>query len=256
VKDPVDRVIVERQALEHGFSKSLWMSLWIHLGVVGAGLAAPFVLPRTPPIQVQDGFAVTLPRGGGGVPDAPAPKPKPAKAEPEPKKEPEPVKDPPPKPKFKPPPTKTKPKREGLPAPDARKSRRKPRATPEPAGGGVQGGTGAGSVTPGLEFAPAGPGVPGGTDEHGDWYLAGVQRKIWMLWRQQIQAGQARAVAVRFTILRDGSVTDLRVVQKSGATLLDLAAQRAVLAAAPFGPFPSHYGMSRVTIQANFKPNP
>ena len=120
----------------------------------------------------------------------------------------------------------------------------------------MQGGTGSGSVTPGLEFAPADPGVPGGTDDHGDWYLAGVQRKIWMLWRQQIQAGQARPVAVRFTILRDGSVTDLRVVQKSGATLLDLAAQRAVLAAAPFGPFPAHYGMARVTIQANFKPNP
>ena len=254
MRDPVDRVIVERQALEHGFSKSLWISLWIHLGVVGAGLAAPYVLPKAPPIQVQDGFAVTLPRGGGGVPDAPAPKPKPAKAEPEPKKEP--VKDPPPKPKFKPPPTKTKPKREGLPAPDARKSRRKPRATPEPAGGGVQGGTGAGSVTPGLEFAPASPGVPDGTDEHGDWYLAGVQRKIWMLWRQQIQAGQGtgRGSAIhdpsrRFRHGPAGRAEERRHPARPGRAARGSRGRA-------LRPFPSHYGMSRVTIQANFKPNP
>ena len=240
MKDAVDRVIVERQALEHGFGNSLWLSLWIHLGVVGGGLAAPYVLPRSPPIQVQDGFAVTLPRGGGGVPDAPAPKPK---TEPEPRKEPDPVADPPPKPKFKPPPRKTPPKREGLPAPDARKSRRKPKATPVPGG--------ASSATPGLELAPVGPGVPGGTDEHGDWYWAGVQRKIWMNWRQQIQTGQARPVSVQFTILRDGSVTGIRVVRRSGAALLDLAAQRAVLAAAPFAPLPARYEIG--PIQVNFK---
>jgi outer membrane biosynthesis protein TonB len=44
------------------------------------------------------------------------------------------------------------------------------------------------------------------------------------------------------------------VVQSSGATLLDLAAKRAVFSAAPFGPLPKDYGTNRKTIQALFKP--
>ena len=47
---------------------------------------------------------------------------------------------------------------------------------------------------------------------------------------------------------------DVKVVQSSGATLLDLAAQRAIYSAAPFGPLPKDYGTNRKTIQASFKP--
>ena len=86
--------------------------------------------------------------------------------------------------------------------------------------------------------------MPGGTDAGGDWYLAGVQQKIWMLWNQQIKAGFTQPVGVTFTILPDGSVTDVRVTQSSGASLLDMAAQRAVLNAAPFGPLPKDYGQT------------
>ena len=117
----------------------------------------------------------------------------------------------------------------------------------------MAGGTGRGTTTPGLEFGPPGPGVPGGSDT-GDYYLAGVQRKIWMIWTQQIKTGFARPVAVSFTILANGAVEDVRVVQSSGAALLDMAAQRAVMSAAPFGPLPRDYGTNRYTIQAIFKP--
>jgi TonB family protein len=110
------------------------------------------------------------------------------------------------------------------------------------------------SQTPGVEFGPPGPGVPDGTDSGGDWYLAGVQQKIWVLWNQQIKSGFTQPVAVVFTILADGSVTDVNVVQSSGATLLDLAAKRAVFSAAPFGPLPKDYGTNRKTIQALFRP--
>jgi TonB family protein len=114
--------------------------------------------------------------------------------------------------------------------------------------------TAAAPATPGLEFGPAGPGVPTGTDSGGDWYLAGVQQKIWMLWNQQIKAGFTRPIGVTFTILPDGSVTDVRVSEPSGASLLDMAAQRAILNAAPFGPLPREYGQKPRTIQAIFKP--
>jgi TonB family protein len=96
--------------------------------------------------------------------------------------------------------------------------------------------------------------VPDGTDTGGDWYLAGVQQKIWILWNQQIKSGFNRPIGVTFTIEADGKVTDVRVTQPSGASLLDMAAQRAVLNAAPFGPLPREYGTNRKTIQALFRP--
>jgi TonB family protein len=59
---------------------------------------------------------------------------------------------------------------------------------------------------------------------------------------------------VTFTILTDGSVTDVNVTQPSGVALLDMAAQRAILNAAPFGPLPREYGTNRRTIRALFRP--
>ena len=56
--------------------------------------------------------------------------------------------------------------------------------------------------------------------------------------------------------MSNGSVTDVRVVRSSGVALLDLAAQRAVDSAAPFGPLPRDYGTNRYTVQAIFKPIP
>ena len=126
--------------------------------------------------------------------------------------------------------------------------------TSAPQSGSVRGATGASSTTPGLEFGPPGVGVPDGTDTGGDWYLAGVQQKIWMIWNQQIKSGFTQPVGVTFTILADGSITDLRVTQPSGTTMIDFAAQRAVTSAAPFGPLPKDYGTNRKTIQALFKP--
>jgi protein TonB len=98
--------------------------------------------------------------------------------------------------------------------------------------------------------------VPGGNDLNGDWYIAAVQQKIWMLWTQQIKAGFTQPVTVVFTILADGSVEDVNVTQSSGATLLDMAAKRAVQTAAPFGPLPKNYGTNRYPIQAVFQPTP
>jgi TonB family protein len=117
-------------------------------------------------------------------------------------------------------------------------------------------GPGSSSGTPGLSLGlPPGPGVPEGTDSGGDWYLAGVQQKIWAIWTQQIKSGFTRPIGVSFTILADGSVSDVQVSLPSGATLLDLAAQRAILTAAPFAPLPKEYGTNRKTIQAVFQPS-
>jgi TonB family protein len=256
VNEPVARVIEERERLENGFRGSVVLSVVGHLLLAGVALAAPLLLPQEPPLKVADGFAAPLPRGGGG---APVPQQPPVSAPPE--KAPEAPAPVPEAPKVLKPPKEEAPTK-GLPDLDARKSKKK---TPEPppARGGkpekaqassAPKGTAAPSQTPGIEFGPPGPGVPEGTETGGDWYLASVQQKIWILWNQQIRAEFKTPVAIVFTILADGSVTDVKVVQSSGVTLLDLAAQRAIYSAAPFGPLPKDYGTNRKTIQASFKP--
>ena len=258
MNDPVNTQIEQRQALDRGLSAGFLLSLGGHLLLAGVAFGASAFAPREPLIKIASGFAVPLPRGGGGTPsvEPPAPAaPEPAKAEP-----PAPRPEPPPK-VVKPP--KETPKR-GLPAPDARRARARPAPTPPPragapergtgtSSGSVRGATGRASATPGIELGPPGPGVPGGADS-GDYYLASVQRKIWTLWTQQIKSGFTRPVTVSFTILANGSVEDVRVVQTSGASLLDFAAQRSVLSAAPFNPLPKDYGTNRYTIQAIFRP--
>jgi len=240
VNEAVDRLIVERGKLDSGLSSSFFVSLTAHVVLITTTIAVPLLMPRQPLLQVTNGFAVVLPRGGGGTPQPPAAKPQPKPAQPKPTAAP-----PPPK-VLKPPREQARPN--ALPEPDSR--RRARRATPAP----PKTAAAPGATTPGLEFGPAGPGVPDGTDSGGDWYLAGVQQKIWNLWNQQIKSGFNRPIGVTFTILADGDVTDVRVTQPSGVALLDMAAQRAILNAAPFGPLPREYGTNRRTIQALFRP--
>jgi protein TonB len=261
VDDPVARVLAERESMDAGFPGSVMLSLAGHLLLLGGAVIGPLLLPHEPVLRVVEGFVVALPRGGGGsaapaAPPASVPQAKPTEAPPEPVA-------PPVSKVVKPP--KEEP-RHGIPELESKRSRRKTEPPPVPRGpataansttpsaGNARGATGAATTTPGLEFAPAGLGVPDGTDSGGDWYLAGVQQKIWMIWTQQIKSGFTQPVGVSFTILADGSITDLRVTQPSGATMIDFAAQRAVTSAAPFGPLPKDYGTNRKTIQALFKP--
>ena len=254
--DAVDRVLADRQSLDRGLNGGLLVSSAAHVLLVVLAVAVPLLLPAAPPLRVQDGFVVAMPPGGGGTPNAnPAPAPvptqPPAQPEPAPPPEPEPPQPEPPK-ILKPP---KEPPKKGLSDPTASsKTRPAPSEPPRPARGGTPGGTGTSSQPLGLEFGPSGPGVPGGTDPFGDWYLAGVQRKIWMLWSQQVREAASREVVVAFTITSDGAVGDVHVTSPSGIFLLDQAAQRAVLNAAPFGPLPKDYGTNRITIRAIFRP--
>lgn len=263
MNDPVDRLLMDRARADVGFPGGLLLSLFAHILTVGAAFAAPFVFPPPPPLKVADGFAVVLPRGGGGDPTPPAPA-APANAETQTPPEAPPPVEPPPK-VLKPP---TEEPKKGLPELNPKKAPKKsektppPRRTPATATTDAKtkptagpGGTGASSQTRGFEFGPAGPGAPTGTDEAGDWYAATVIQKVSMIWGQQIRTGMTQPVVVSFTIEMDGSVSDVRLVQSCGIALLDLAAQRAVYNAAPFGPLPNYYGTNRITIpQGIFRP--
>jgi periplasmic protein TonB len=256
VIDPVDALLDERQAMDRGLPAGMLISLFAHLMLVGGAFAVVLFAPHEPPLKVVDGFVVPLPPGGLGRPNAEpaapapsaAPEPAPSEAPPAPKAEPPKVIKPP-----KPEP------RKGLPEPDARRAKPRPEPTPPARSASTSGERPAGrsTETPGFEFGPPGPGVPGGTDMMGDWYLAGVQRKVWTIWIQQVKANFTQPITVQFTILADGSLDeDVRVVQSSGVPLLDMAAKRAIYNAQPFGPLPKHYGTSRYTIQGIFRPAP
>lgn len=255
MNDPVDRLLDERLAMDRGMPGGMLISLFAHLMLVGGAFAVVLFSPHEPPLKVVDGFVVPLPPGGFGQPNAEPPAPS-AAPQTAPSEEPAPKPEPPPK-VIKPP--KPEP-RQGLPEPDARRSKARPEPTPPGRSASTSSDrpSGRSTQTPGFEFGPQpGPGVPGGTDMMGDWYLAGVQRKVWTVWMQQIKANFMQPITVQFTILADGSLDeDVRVLQSSGVPLLDLAAKRAIYNAAPFGPLPKQYGTSRFTIQGIFKPAP
>lgn len=266
MRDAVDSVIEAREALDHGFSGSLVMSGLVHSLLVGGAFLAAYLAPKEPLIRVSN-FAVMQMSGGRGnpnpAPQAPAP-PAAQPAKPAPSTAPE-----PPQQIAKPPqPT----ERQGLPEPDVKNPTTKP-AKPEPprpaprsssapstqagtpvrASGG--GGTGTSNALVGLELLPEGAGVGTGVDT-GDYYMAGVQRKIWQLWLQQVKQTFPQPVIVTFTLNPDGSVplASVQIAQSSGVAMIDLAARRAVQIATPFSAFPKDYANRPLTIQARFTP--
>ncbi len=249
MSDAVSRVIAERDALDGDFRRSLLTSSLVHGSLLLAALGSS-VFHRTPPLRVADGFAVVMPRGGGGpastAPPAPVEAPPPAAPAPA---------QPAPPPKVVKPPRET-PNQNRLPEVDSKKVAEKSKkpAAPVPGTPGPTSSAAAAVPGGGVGLVP-GPGVPDGTDAAGDWYLAGVQRKVWTIWMQHLHAGMAQAAVVAFVINDDGSVSDVRLVQSSGSSGIDLAAQRSIYSAQPFGPLPKTYGTNRISIQASFKPD-
>jgi TonB family protein len=267
MRDAVDSVIEAREALDHGFSGSLLMSGLVHGLLVGGALLAAFLAPKEPLIKIAEGFTVQMAGGRGNpnpAPQAPAPPAtQPSKAEP--------AAEPEPPPQIAKPPQEVQ--REGLPEPDAKKPTTKPSAKPEPprpaprstaapavgAGAAARvpggGGTGTSNEPIGLAVLPDGAGVGTGNGA-GDYYIAGIQRKIWQIWLQQVKQTFPQPVVVTFSLNPDGSVplASVQITQSSGVAMLDLAARRAVQTAAPFSAFPKDYANRPITIQAEFRP--
>ena len=268
MNEAVDRVLEQREAMDRGFPAGIVLSGAFHLLLAGAALGAAVARSaRAAARASRTGIAVPLPPGGGGPLQ---PEPAPAAAPPV-TTAPEPA---PPAPAPEPPPKVIKPPKEeprkGLPPPDAKKTKPKPEksvAPRAPRGSAHAGADGAASGRrdghrrtrrPRHRRTGRDRASPGGTDPLGDWYLAGVQRKIWTIWTRQIKTGFAQPITISLHDPGDGSLEDgsVRILQASGVQLLDIAAQRAVYSAAPFGPLPKTYGTNRITIQALFQPTP
>lgn len=73
------------------------------------------------------------------------------------------------------------------------------------------------------------------------YYLDRVRAQISRQWLRPPVGGEIEQALVHFRIQRDGALTELRLVQKSGSERFDQAALLAVKAAAPLPPLPKGY---------------
>ncbi|HXA63973.1 MAG TPA: TonB family protein [Bryobacteraceae bacterium] len=82
-----------------------------------------------------------------------------------------------------------------------------------------------------------------------------VVKRISEKWSTSGLAGvqSAPIVIVTFDILRDGSIRNAQIAQRSGNTTLDYSSLRAVMDAAPFPPLPSEYDRNVANVEVHFQ---
>lgn len=97
-----------------------------------------------------------------------------------------------------------------------------------------------------------GPNSPLGTRL--GWYAEIVRQRIAQQWLTNglDSSSQVSPAVVSFTILRDGSIRDVRVVQSSGNPNIDNTASRAVYQANRFPPLPPQIAENSITAQFTF----
>jgi TonB family protein len=82
-------------------------------------------------------------------------------------------------------------------------------------------------------------------------YIATMIVRIRQAWTQS--QGTAGQTMVKFTIQRDGRLTDAEVERPSGTTTLDIAALRAVLTTKTLPPLPGAFPNPTLTVHLNFQ---
>ncbi|HLY18727.1 MAG TPA: TonB family protein [Bryobacteraceae bacterium] len=87
-------------------------------------------------------------------------------------------------------------------------------------------------------------------------YVAILEQKIARSWNTSDVDPRIRSaplVVVTFDLMRDGSVTNVRVAQRSGNAALDYSAERAIYDAAPFPPLPAAYEKNSANVEFQFE---
>lgn len=115
---------------------------------------------------------------------------------------------------------------------------------------------------PAVPTAPAGAGT-GPSDGLGSisadmpdfpypWYLTLLRQKIWDQWSARMPPGTLECM-VQFSILRDGSIADVRVEESSGDSAFDYAATGSVRSAVPLPPLPPAFKERFLKVHIQFK---
>ncbi len=108
---------------------------------------------------------------------------------------------------------------------------------------------GAGNSQAGLGFTGAAGGDFGARFS---WYVEAVQRRISSNWLQSTvdpSVSSAPRVVVVFTILRNGTVTNIQVTQSSNNYSVDSSATRAIRESSPLAALPAEYSGSNVNVE-------
>lgn len=169
-----------------------------------------------------------------------------------------------PKPPEPPTPAEKIPKfKEEKPLPPTHKSKVFENKTPPPEnavpghGGAPNLPTGVGS-TPGSSPGLAIQGQGGGdfASRYG-WYIESVKRRIQQNWLQNtidpnVRAARMAKTTMQFTILRDGTIKDVKMYQSSGNLSMDNSGMRAIQSSSPLPALPSDYSGSYVTVTFDF----
>ncbi|MGA8300364.1 MAG: TonB family protein [Terriglobales bacterium] len=103
--------------------------------------------------------------------------------------------------------------------------------------------------------AKGGFGFTGGGGDFGSrfsWYVQAVQRKVsenWLKYEIDPTIHEANRAYVTFDIARDGHPSNVQIEQSSGVPSLDRSAVYAIQRIDTFGPLPSEYSGSRVSVE-------
>lgn len=254
MQESVSAILADRSHEADPISRMLILSVGAHLAIVGLVWLMPSSWRSRPPQEVttmqlslggtegpNTGGLTTM--AGRAVEEVAKPNVKPIDAPPPPKA-PEMVesarvaKPVPPRPTSKPP----EPARGRTPTTGAEVKTGAARANTGgaaiPFGGLAQGGGGTGGVQLDVQnfCCPA--------------YLAQMVQKIRQNWNARQGAGGQPVV--KFTIRRDGMLTNVELEKTSGQELLDLEARRAVVRTAQLAPLPREFTESSLTVHLTF----
>jgi len=109
---------------------------------------------------------------------------------------------------------------------------------------------GAGATTGGLGFT--GPGGGGDFGGRFAYYVDAVRNRVSSNWLQSTIDPSVRfapRAVVSFDILRNGSITNIQILQSSGNASVDNSAVRAILGSNPLNPLPNEYSGSKVSVE-------
>jgi periplasmic protein TonB len=87
------------------------------------------------------------------------------------------------------------------------------------------------------------------------WYVDAVRNRVsenWLLSTISPSVITAPRLYVEFEILRDGTISNVKLMQSSGNSEVDRSALRAIEASSPLGALPSDYSGSRVSVSFYF----
>lgn len=247
----VDEVLAIRAVDPSGLSRMIRWSYGVHIGVFIAAVLVPrhwLVTDRTPPqlMTINLGGGTVGPRSTGQTPIGGRPV---EQVVPQPKR-PEPIPPATEKPKPAPSATVTTP----VPPPSSTQKPVSTQTRPPATGERVVAGssaveTGAEGQSPGLTFGGGGASALVDSDFCCKWYLEEVVQRIQRSWRKDI--GTRGDTIIQFTIMRDGTVREVRQMQSSGTAMLDIEARRA-LESALLNPIPRQVQEDQIVIRLTF----